>query len=66
MGITAVLRHLSVTTDPEQHGFELHWFTYTRIFSTVNTTELHGLCLVESVDAEETRMLKPDCKLYLG
>ena len=36
----------------EQHGFELHESTYTRIFSIINTAGLHDPGLVESSEVE--------------
>lgn len=41
---------ISIWLTLEQHGFELIESTSVQIFSVVNTTLLHGLRLVESMD----------------
>ena len=46
----------------EQYKSELHGSTYMGSFSIVNTTVLHNLQLVESIDVE-LRIRRADCKL---
>lgn len=56
----AVLFPFSVTLDPEQHKFELRGFTHTQMLFNNNYHGATRLWLVESVAAEEPRILGAD------
>ena len=59
---TGLRRQVQLTL--EQCGFELSRSTYT-YFSIVSTIVLDSRWLVESVDAEELRILRTNYKLYV-
>lgn len=49
-----------MTLDPEQQKFELRGFTHTQMFFNNNYCGATRLWLVESVAAEEPRILRAD------